>query len=100
MRNGIDGLMALVRRRFDLDPFGGALFVFLGHSRTRVKILVWDHGGFVLYTKRLERGRFRLPEIPHGAARVQLEGTELAILLSGLDLSRVRRPPRWSPTAA
>ena len=97
MRNGIDGLRALVRRRFALDPFSGALFVFVGRSRDRVKVLVWDDGGFVLYLKRLERSRFRLPAIPPGATRVALSGTELSMLLSGIDLRRVVQPPRWSP---
>ncbi|MBM4109671.1 MAG: IS66 family insertion sequence element accessory protein TnpB [Phycisphaerae bacterium] len=97
MRNGIDGLVALVRRRFAADPFSGALFVFLGKSRDRVKVLVWDDGGFVLYLKRLEAGRFRLPTIRPGATRVTLSGTELSMLLSGIDLVRVVQPPRWAP---
>lgn len=100
MRNGIDGLMALVHRRFDLDPFSGALFVFLGRRADRVKILVWDHGGFVLYAKRLERGRFRAPPFPLGAGRIRLDGSQLAMLLSGIDLRRVPQPRRWTPPAA
>ena len=97
MRCGIDGLMVQIRRRFGRDPFSGALFVFLGRSRSRVKVLVWDDGGFVLYQKRLERGRFRLPVISPGAASVVLSGTELSMLLSGIDLRRVVQPARWVP---
>ena len=97
MRNGIDGLVALVRRRFTLDPFSGALFVFLGRRRDRLKILVWDDGGFVLYLKRLERGCFRIPAISPSATRVGLSATELSMLLSGIDLRRVPQPERWSP---
>lgn len=97
MRNGIDGLVALVRRRFEADPFSGALYVFLGKTLDRVKVLVWDDGGFVLYLKRLERGRFRRPTLPPGATTVTLSGTELSMLLSGIDLRRVVQPTRWAP---
>ncbi|MGM9923086.1 MAG: IS66 family insertion sequence element accessory protein TnpB [Bacillus sp. (in: firmicutes)] len=27
-------------------------------SRDKIKILVWDHNGFWLYYRRLEKGRF------------------------------------------
>ena len=61
MRRGHDGLAAIVRGQWKLDLYGGHLFVFLGRRADRCKILFWDRGGFVLYYKRLERGRFRLP---------------------------------------
>jgi transposase len=49
LRRGHDGLVAIVRTAWRLDPFGGHLFVFLGRRLDRVKILVWDRNGFVLY---------------------------------------------------
>jgi transposase len=68
LRRGHDGLVAIVRSTWCLDPFGGHLFVFLGRRLDRVKILVWDRNGFVLYYKRLSQGRFRMPNIASGAA--------------------------------
>ena len=97
MRNGIDGLKAAVQRRFGQDPFSGALFVFRGRRPDRIKVLVWDEGGFVLYLKRLERGTFRFPAMGAGATRVTLSATELAMLLSGIDVRRVVQPLRWTP---
>ncbi len=64
LRRGHDGLCALVERRYQLDPHHGHLFAFVGRRRDRIKILYWDRGGFVLVYKRLERGRFRLPDAP------------------------------------
>lgn len=97
MRRGHDGLMGIVRSQWGLDPFSGHLFVFLGKRHDRVKILLWERGGFVLYYKRLERGRFRLPRMDAEAARVELDATDLAMLLDGIDLSRVSRPAAWEP---
>lgn len=96
MRRGFDGLMAMVRL-WGLDPFSGDLFVFVSRNRTRVKVLHWDHGGFVLTYKRLEAGRFRVPMPKRGATRLALDATQLAMLLDGIDFSRVRRPRAWMP---
>jgi len=98
LRRGHDGLAALVHARFKMDPLDGHLFVFLGRRIDRVKILFWDRGGFVLYYKRLARGRFRMPKISEGADRVVLDATELAMLLGGFDLVGARRDEAWEPS--
>jgi transposase len=61
LRKSIDGLGALVRAA-GADLYSGHLYVFRGRRADRVKILSWDRGGFVLYYKRLERGRFHFPK--------------------------------------
>ena len=97
MRNGIDGLRAIVDGVLKKDPYEGHLFVFVGKARDKVKILFWDRGGFVLYLKRLERGRFQLPVVDARCRHVEMEATQLAMLLDGVDLN-ARRLSRWSPS--
>jgi transposase len=97
MRKNIDGLAGLVQSRWKVNPYLGHLFVFVGRRRDRVKILYFDHGGFILHYKRLECGHFRLPEIPPDVTSVSLEATDLNMLLRGIDFSRVRRPVPWTP---
>ncbi len=96
LRRSIDGLSALASAAGH-DVYGGHLFVFGGRRRDRIKILVWDRGGFVLYYKRLESGRFRWPTIACGAREVELDATQLTMLLDGIDLKRVRRPNAFTP---
>ncbi len=96
LRKSIDGLGGLVRAQGH-DLFSGHLFVFTSRRGDRVKILAWDRGGFVLYYKRLERGRFQLPVVTPGADEVELDGTQLAMLLDGIDVKRVKQPARWQP---
>ena len=98
MRKSIDGLLGIVRGQWQEDPFTGHMFVFVGRRRDRVKILCWDRGGFVLFYKRLEQGRFRLPKITDSQQSVHLDSTQLTMLLDGINYSRVRRPRHWSPT--
>ena len=89
LRRGHDGLCALVHSQFKVDPLAGHLFVFVGRRDDRVKVLFWDCGGFVLYYKRLARGRFRMPRIADGAQSVALDGTELTLVLFAVVLTLV-----------
>jgi transposase len=97
LRNSIDGLAALVRTGWGENVYAGHLFVFVSRRRDRVKILTWDNGGFAVFYKRLEHGRFRLPAFHKDALGAQLESTQLAMLLDGIDVSHIRTPKKWSP---
>ncbi|RKG55539.1 transposase [Corallococcus sp. CA054B] len=97
MRKSIDGLMALVRTAWGEDVYSGHLFAFVSRRGDRIKVLTWSRGGFVLLYKRLETGRFRLPRVDAEAKAVTLDATQLAMLLDGIDVADVRRPPAWSP---
>jgi transposase len=93
LRRSIDGLAALVRERFTLDPLSGHLFLFRNRRGDRIKILAWDQGGFWVLYKRLERGTFAWPA-EDDAARVEVRSADLLLLLSGVDLAHTRRR-RW-----
>ncbi len=97
MRRGFDGLSAMVRAQFPDDIFDGHLYCFVSRRRDRMKVLAWSTGGFVLWYKRLERGKFRVPRAEPGQHQVTLTASELAMLIDGIDYSRVQRPPRWEP---
>lgn len=97
MRKSIDGLATIIRSEWKENLYAGNLFVFVSKRGDRVKILTWDSGGFVLTYKRLEQGRFRLPAFHDDALGAQLDSTQLAMLLDGIDVSHVRRPRKWAP---
>jgi transposase len=99
MRNGIDGLQAVVEQVLKQDPFKGHLFVFVGKRRDKVKVLYWDQNGFVLYLKRLEKGRFQLPVVDEKRTKVEMQSEQLQMLLKGIDLN-AKRLERWSPSIA
>lgn len=96
MRKGFDGLAALVKSS-GLNEFSGHLFVFVSRRGDRAKVLSWERGGFVLWYKRLERGRFRRPQVAAETQQVRIESDQLTLLLEGIDLKNVRRPKRWEP---
>lgn len=93
LRRSVDGLSAVVRERFGLDPLSGHLFLFRNRRGDRLKILVWDRSGFWVLYKRLERGTFCWPQVA-SADPVELRTAELMLLLAGVDVSRTR-VRRW-----
>jgi transposase len=73
----------------------GHVFVFRSRRGDRLKILVWDRDGFLLWYKRLESGVFKLPRV-EGARSVELRASELAMVLDGIDVSKLKRVPRYT----
>jgi transposase len=96
LRKSIDGLGAIVSER-DHDLYSGHLYVFVSRRGDRLKILTWSAGGFLLLYKRLERGRFKLPEVRTDQVEVEIDATQLAMMLDGIDIRRVKAPKRWTP---
>ena len=99
MRCGFDRLAERVRVVMGQDPLGNSLFVFRSRRGDRLKILVWDRDGFVLWYKRLETGVFKLPRVMAGARSVELRASELAMILDGIDVSKLKRVARYERRA-
>jgi transposase len=49
--------------------------------------------------KRLEAGVFKLPRVAPGAGSVELRASELAMLLNGIDMAKLKRAPRYERPA-
>jgi len=87
MRKSIDGLAAVVSAQFELDPFSRAWFVFCNRERDRLKILFWDHNGFWLFYRRLEKGRFKWPRGDESQP-IAVTRRQLQWLLDGLSIEQ------------
>ena len=84
-----------MRALIEQDPLSGQLFVFRSRRGDRLKILVWDRDGYVLWYKRLETGVFKLPRVLSGARSVELRASELAMILDGIDVAKLKRVARY-----
>ena len=92
MQGSFDALSGAVRR-LGLDPLDGHLYVMLNRRRHIAKVLWFDGSGWMLLSKRLEKGTFQLPEVPPGATQIGVDRATLTALLEGIDLRASRR--RW-----
>lgn len=95
MRRSFDRLAEMTRRVIGQDPLAGHFFVFFNRPRDRVKILVWERGGFAIWYKRLEAGCFKLPAAQGGV--IELDAAELTLILEGLELAGAKKQPRYVP---
>lgn len=94
MRIGVNGMCGKVRSA-GMNPTSGDVFIFVGKTRNVMKILHWERGGYVMYYKRLEQGRFH-PRIflreTFGFRSIRWD--ELVLLIEGIS-PRVARRRRY-----
>lgn len=97
MRKGFNGLSGLVRDQPAYELISGDVFIFMNQRRDRVKLLVWDRTGFVVWYKVLEQGTFELPN--QDLATVELAWADLQMLLEGIELASIKRRKRYAQAA-
>ena len=87
MRRSIDGLMAISRDTYQMDPYARALYLFCGRRRNTLKALYFDRDGFCLLYKRLDgTGHFQWPR---NASEVRpLTRQEFRWLMEGLSIEQ------------
>jgi transposase len=95
MRRSFDRLAEMTRQVIGQDPLAGHFFVFFNRPRDRVKILVWERGGFAIWYKRLEEGSFKLPPLQNGV--IELDAAELTLILEGIELAGAKKQLRYAP---
>lgn len=91
MRKGFDGLSGIIQNHMNQDPLGGDVFVFFNRRRNQIKLLCWDGDGFMMFSKRLEKGTFELPKDPQAQLTVEI----LTCVLQGIRLSSIHKRKRY-----
>ena len=92
MRKSFDGLCGLVSSLMQRQPTSGEVFIFLNRSRTHIKLLHWERGGFVLYYKRLEQGTILTPK----DAQNELNWSDLILMVEGIHVVKSIQKERYS----
>lgn len=87
-RKQAHGLAVLVEQELDHNPFSGALYAFTNRQRNKIKCLLWEDNGFVLYYKALAEERFKWPK-PDDVL-MTLTGEQINWLLDGYDISLLK----------
>ena len=95
MRKGFDALCGEVRRDMGRNPVSGEVFIFYNSSRTRLKLLHWERGGFVIYHKRFERGILTLPRFDAQTGGYRITWRELVLMVEGVELERIHPNKRY-----
>ncbi|MCW4001523.1 MAG: IS66 family insertion sequence element accessory protein TnpB [Candidatus Bathyarchaeota archaeon] len=61
MRKSYYTLSGLVNNKMGTDPRNGDVYIFINKRRNRIKLLHYETGGMVIYSKMLDRGTFGMP---------------------------------------
>ena len=87
MRKSFDGLCGLIMNEMGLNAMDGNVYLFINRRRDRMKMLIWESGGFMLYYKRLEQGTFDLPCRgwgKNGESVLKVSWEVLVLMISGI----------------
>lgn len=87
-RKQANGLALLVEQELGHSPFTGALYAFTNRQRNRIKCLMWEDNGFVLYYKALAEEKFKWPSPSEDV--LPLTGEQINWLLDGYDITLMR----------
>lgn len=90
MRKSFDGLCGIVKNDLGSSPTSGEVYVFVNKSRDKIKLLNWVGSGFVLYYKRLERGRFEMPVYDESAGSIKINYTQVVMLVDGISIVNIK----------
>ena len=98
MRKSFDGLIAATKTLIGQDPLSGHLFMFVNRKADYAKCLYWSRGGYCLWAKRLEAGRFAKVAVSMTAPSVNavtMTDTQLMMWLDGIELDSTRQRKRF-----
>ena len=96
MRKSFNGLYGLIVRAMQKNPLSGDVYIFINKRRDMMKILHWQHGGFMLYFKRLEKGTFEIPKQENKDEEIKISYTKLAMIISGISVKNLKKRKRFS----
>ena len=94
MRKGFDSLCGIVISEFKMNPLSGDVFIFLSRTKTKIKLLQWQHDGFAIYYKRLEKGTFERIENKTGNVLL-VSSQQLMLIMEGIQLSSIKKRVRY-----
>ena len=78
----------MVEQELGHNPFCGALYAFTNRHHNRIKCLMWEDDGFLLYYKSLAEEKFKWPQ--PGDELMSLSAEQINWLLDGYDITLLR----------
>jgi len=87
MRKYRNGLCQIVRADLGMSVFSPTLFVFCNRVKTIIRFLYWDDTGFAVWSKTLDKQRYKWPSRRFEGEGLNLTTEHLRNLLTGMDVT-------------
>lgn len=89
-RKSYDGLFGIIKTIMQSNPLSGDVYLFTNKRRNQIRMMVYDTGGLVLLSKRLDRGTFEILESQSGLLKLSISWTQLMCIMQGIKLQSIR----------
>ena len=90
-RKSFNGLTGIIRSELQRDPAGGDVYIFVSRSRQSIKLLFWEHGGFVIYYKKMDNGSFEVPPLRADGQGRHISEIQLLQLIRGIEFQKEKQ---------
>ena len=95
MRKSFHTLSGIITDAMGQDPSNGNVYIFINRARDRIKLLHWEPGGMVLYSKLLEAGTLGKPDSANDSeVCTNIEWRELVMIVEVIMEARDSRRTR------
>ena len=90
-RKSFNGLTGIIRSELQRDPAGGDVFIFVSRSRQSIKLLFGEHGGFVIYYKKMDNGSFEVPPLRADGQGRHISEIQLLQVIRGIEFQKEKQ---------
>ena len=95
MRKSFHTLSGIITDAMGQAPCNGNMYIFINRTRDRIKLLHWEPGGMVQYSKLLEAGTLGKPDsASDNEVCANIEWRELVMIVEGIMEARDSRRTR------
>jgi len=86
MRKSFFTLSGIVTSTMNRNVRDGGVFIFMNRNRNVMKILHMEYAGLVIYHKKLESGRFRLPDFDENTTSLSVHWNDILTMVQSVKL--------------
>ncbi|HRI02031.1 MAG TPA: IS66 family insertion sequence element accessory protein TnpB [Saprospiraceae bacterium] len=88
-RKSFDGLFGIIKHSMGSNPLDGNVYIFFNKRYNQIRLMVYDQGGLVLLSKRLERGTFETIN-SENQTNTQITWTQLMCVIQGIKMTSLQ----------
>jgi transposase len=88
MRKSFYTLSGIVISSMNQDVRNGGVFIFINRRQNIMKILHMEYAGMVIYHKKLESGRFKLPCFDENTPSLNIHWSDLMMMVESVKLRK------------
>jgi len=72
------------------NPIDGSVYVFFNKRRNQIRLLVYDAGGLVLLSKKLEQGTYEMIKSESDTSKISISWVQLSCIMQGIRLRSIK----------